>query len=53
MASTTRELEPQVYVVPEDIDPEVARLKLAALGITIDTMTAEQAAYVTSWQHGT
>jgi adenosylhomocysteinase len=47
------ELTPQVYVVPEAIDAEVARLKLAALGITLDEMTAEQKAYVTSWQHGT
>jgi adenosylhomocysteinase len=47
------ELEPQVYDVPEAIDAEVARLKLAALGVTIDEMTAEQVAYVTSWQHGT
>ena len=34
------ELEPQVYVVPEAIDAEVARLKLAALGIELDAMTA-------------
>ena len=47
------ELTPQVYVVPEDIDREVARLKLASLGIKIDEMTAEQAAYVSSWQQGT
>ena len=47
------ELEAKVYVVPEAIDAEVARLKLAALGITLDPMTAEQAEYVTSWQHGT
>jgi adenosylhomocysteinase len=47
------ELGNQVYVVPEAIDAEVARLKLAALGIAIDDMTAEQQAYVTSWQHGT
>jgi len=47
------ELTPQVYVVPEAIDAEVARLKLAALGITLDEMTAEQRAYVSSWQHGT
>src|SRR3954463_13875681 len=47
------ELEPRVYVVPEAIDAEVARLKLAALGITLDAMTAEQAKYVASWQHGT
>jgi adenosylhomocysteinase len=47
------ELESRVYVVPEAIDAEVARLKLAALGITLDPMTPEQAAYVASWQHGT
>jgi adenosylhomocysteinase len=47
------ELEPRVYVVPEAIDAEVARLKLAALGITLDAMTAEQLEYVSSWQHGT
>src|SRR4051794_22718832 len=47
------ELEPRVYVVPEAIDAEVARLKLAALGITLDDMTPEQRAYVSSWQHGT
>jgi adenosylhomocysteinase len=47
------ELAPQVYVVPEAIDAEVARLKLAALGITLEPMTAEQTAYVASWRHGT
>ena len=47
------ELEPRVYVVPEAIDAEVARLKLAALGIQLEPMTPEQAAYVASWQHGT
>jgi len=47
------ELEPRVYVVPEAIDAEVARLKLAAMGITLDPMTPEQIAYVASWQHGT
>src|SRR5512140_2334661 len=47
------ELTPQVYVVPEAIDAEVARLKLAALGIVLDAMTPEQAEYVASWKHGT
>jgi adenosylhomocysteinase len=47
------ELEPMVSVVPEAIDAEVARLKLAALGIELEPMTAEQAEYVSSWQHGT
>jgi adenosylhomocysteinase len=47
------ELEDQVYVVPETIDAEVARLKLAAMGISLDAMTPEQAAYVASWRQGT
>jgi adenosylhomocysteinase len=47
------ELEPKVYVVPESIDAEVARLKLASRGITLDAMTEEQAEYVASWRHGT
>jgi adenosylhomocysteinase len=47
------ELEPRVYVVPEAIDAEVARLKLAAMGITLDPMTPEQLEYVSSWRHGT
>jgi len=53
VAAHHAELEPRVYVVPEAIDAEVARLKLAALGITLDDMTSEQKAYVSSWQHGT
>ena len=47
------ELEAKVYVVPEAIDAEVARLKLAAMGITLDAMTPEQLEYISSWQHGT
>jgi adenosylhomocysteinase len=47
------ELSPDVYVVPEAIDQEVASLKLAALGVTLDPMTPEQLEYVSSWQHGT
>lgn len=47
------ELEGRVYVVPETIDREVARLKLAALGIALEPMTPEQAEYVASWRHGT
>jgi len=47
------ELEPRVYGVPPAIDAEVARLKLAAFGIQIESMTPEQAEYVASWKHGT
>jgi adenosylhomocysteinase len=47
------ELTPGVYDVPDQLDREVARLKLEALGITIDEMTEEQKRYVASWQQGT
>jgi adenosylhomocysteinase len=47
------ELEKKVYGVPPAIDAEVARLKLAAFGVELESMTAEQAAYVASWKHGT
>jgi adenosylhomocysteinase len=46
-------LEPKVYPVPEDIDKEVARLKLAAMTVEIDELTPEQAAYLSSWEQGT
>jgi adenosylhomocysteinase len=47
------ELEHRVYGVPPAIDAEVARLKLAAFGIQLDQLTAEQTEYVSSWKHGT
>jgi len=46
-------LSADVYPVPEEIDREVATLKLQAMGISIDRLTAEQEAYLASWQHGT
>jgi adenosylhomocysteinase len=46
-------LETRVHPVPEDIDREVARLKLAAMGVEIDSLTAEQRKYLTSWEEGT
>jgi adenosylhomocysteinase len=46
-------LEVKVHPVPEEIDKEVARLKLKAMGIAIDTLTAAQRKYLTSWQEGT
>ena len=49
----TDELGPRVYGVPEEIDREVARLKLAAMGIDLDAMTPEQKAYAESWESGT
>ncbi|MEX0832699.1 MAG: adenosylhomocysteinase [Actinomycetota bacterium] len=46
-------LEPKVYPVPQDIDTEIARLKLQAMGIEIDQLTPEQEAYLSSWEQGT
>jgi adenosylhomocysteinase (EC 3.3.1.1) len=46
-------LEKTVYKVPDELDFEVARLKLNAMGIKIDTLTEEQREYLSSWQHGT
>jgi adenosylhomocysteinase len=46
-------LEKRVYDVPDDIDREVAKLKLATLGIEIDTLTPEQERYLSSWREGT
>ena len=46
-------LKPGVYVVPKEIDQEVGRLKLAAMGVSIDTLTAEQQNYQESWDQGT
>jgi len=53
MVKNHESLIPQVYGVPVEIDREVARLKLAAMGVEIDELTAEQAAYLSSWEHGT
>jgi adenosylhomocysteinase len=47
------ELEKQVYSVPEEIDREIARLKLTATGVQIDTLTDEQKHYLASWKEGT
>ncbi|HXH89228.1 MAG TPA: adenosylhomocysteinase [Gaiellaceae bacterium] len=46
-------LDKKVYVVPKDIDDEIARLKLATMGIEIDQLTEEQARYLASWDEGT
>lgn len=47
------QLEKRVYSVPADIDAEIARIKLAAMGVLIDTLTPEQLAYLNSWEEGT
>jgi adenosylhomocysteinase len=48
-----RTLDRKVYIVPRDIDLEIARLKLASLGVEIDDLTSEQRSYLASWTHGT
>jgi adenosylhomocysteinase len=53
MVKQGRRLEKKVYVVPRDIDREIARLKLAAMDVQIDELTPEQEAYLASWTHGT
>ena len=53
LAKNRGRLESRVYPVPEEIDKQVARLKLQAMGIEIDSLTPEQRAYLTSWEEGT
>jgi adenosylhomocysteinase len=53
MAKNADKLGKQVYSVPEEIDREIARIKLEAMGIHIDTLTPEQQKYLTSWEEGT
>ena len=53
MIKNSDKLEKKVYAIPEEIDQEIARLKLAAMGVDIDTLTPEQVTYLASWEHGT
>ena len=53
MLRNASELEHAVYAVPEDIDQEIARMKLSALGVGIDVLTPEQEKYLASWEEGT
>ena len=53
MAKNAAKLEKKVYSVPADIDAEIARLKLEAMGVQIDTLTEEQVKYLASWEEGT
>jgi adenosylhomocysteinase len=48
-----KQLKPQVYVVPQNLDKEIARLKLDSMGHKLDKLTAEQEHYLASWQEGT
>lgn len=53
IAQRGKELPKNVFPVPTEIDKEIARLKLEAMGITIDKLTPEQEAYLASWEEGT
>lgn len=53
MVKNHAKLEKRVYSVPEEIDHEIARLKLLSMGVVIDTLTDEQVKYLNSWQEGT
>ncbi len=53
ISKNCKKLENRVYNVPEDIDKNIARLKLKSMGIRIDALTPEQKKYLSSWQEGT
>jgi adenosylhomocysteinase len=53
MMKNASSLEKTVYAVPEDLDREIARLKLESMGIRIDALTPEQEEYLASWEMGT
>lgn len=53
MLNRARQMSPGVYTLPAEIDKEIARLKLQAMGVRIDTLTPEQDRYLNSWESGT
>ena len=53
MVKNAKKLEKKVYPVPEEIDKEIARLKLKAMGVKIDRLTPAQEKYLASWEEGT
>jgi adenosylhomocysteinase len=53
MVQNASSLKPGVYPVPADIDAGIARLKLATMGVRIDTLTPQQETYLASWNEGT
>ncbi len=52
-AKNHESMAPGVYEFPQDLDEEIARVRLATLGIDLDELTAEQKEYLTTWEHGT
>jgi len=53
MVKNAKTLEKRVYSVPPEVDAEIARIKLAAMGVKIDDLTPEQTKYLNSWEEGT
>jgi adenosylhomocysteinase len=53
MVKNAKSLEKRVYSVPPEVDAEIARIKLSAMGVKIDTLTPEQNKYLNSWEEGT
>jgi adenosylhomocysteinase len=53
MVKNHDKLEKNVYSVPEEIDKEIAKIKLEAMGIKVDVLSAEQVKYLNSWEEGT
>lgn len=53
MLKNASSMTPNVYTIPEEVDKEIARLKLEAMGIQIDVLTEEQVQYLNQWEEGT
>lgn len=53
MLKHAKEMQPHVYTLPAELDKEIARLKLQAMGVQVDTLTPEQDKYLNSWESGT
>jgi len=53
LAKNWKKMGPKVYTVPEDMDDEIARIKLRTMGITIDELSKEQKKYMSGWEEGT
>jgi adenosylhomocysteinase len=53
LVKNAKTLEKRVYSVPAEVDAEIARIKLSAMGVKIDTLTQEQVKYLNSWEEGT
>src|SRR6202451_1719503 len=53
IVKNAKDLKPQVYSVPENIDRQIAKLKLESMGVHVDKLTADQEHYLASWSEGT